>query len=133
MKEKVTKATLRPKEKSRPGKTDWKRLSSMTDEDIEKAALSDPDTYLPTKDELKKLKRVYPVKVVNVKKIRSKLHISQTRFAFYFGVSVRTVQEWEQGRRTPSGPTRNFLRVIEMEPQAVQRALDKPPKKKSLS
>jgi len=43
--------------------------------------------------------------------------------AAYFGVSVRTVQEWEQGRAGPSGPSRTLLIVIDREPEAVRRAL----------
>jgi hypothetical protein len=41
-------------------KTDYERLKNMTDEDIEKAAKGDPDSALPTGEELKKFKRVHP-------------------------------------------------------------------------
>ena len=51
--------------------------------------------------------------------------MSQMEFAEHFGVSVRTVQDWEQGRRVPSGASRAFLMVIDREPEAVQRALAK--------
>jgi putative transcriptional regulator len=60
---------------------------------------------------------------VDVARIRKKLNMSQRQFASYFAVSVRTVQEWEQGRSVPSGPARAFLMVIDREPQAVRRAL----------
>jgi putative transcriptional regulator len=49
--------------------------------------------------------------------------MSQDEFARYFGVSKRTVQDWEQRRRRPSGPSRAFLVVIDREPEAVLRAL----------
>jgi len=39
------------------------------------------------------------------------------------GVSKRTLEQWEQGRRVPEGPTRAYLMVIDREPQAVQKAL----------
>lgn len=55
--------------------------------------------------------------------IRNKLHLSQKEFANYFGVSVRTIQEWEQHRRKPTATARNFLKVIEHQPKAVQKAL----------
>lgn len=55
--------------------------------------------------------------------MRNKLHLSQTQFARYFGVSVRTIQEWEQHRRKPTATARNFLRVIDQQPKAVQKAL----------
>ena len=60
---------------------------------------------------------------INVRRIRKKLNMSQNAFADYFGVSVRTLQDWEQGRRVPSGASRNFLFVIDREPEAVRRAL----------
>jgi putative transcriptional regulator len=60
---------------------------------------------------------------IDVARIREKVDMSQSEFANYFGVSVRTVQEWEQGRAVPSGPARAFLMVIDREPQAVRRAL----------
>lgn len=60
---------------------------------------------------------------IDVARIREKINMSQSQFAAYFGVSVRTVQEWEQGRAVPSGPARAFLTVIDREPEAVRRAL----------
>src|SRR6266852_1942843 len=62
---------------------------------------------------------------VDTAHIREKINMSQSQFAAYFGVSVRTVQEWEQGRAVPSGPARAFLTVIDREPEAVHRALVK--------
>ena len=60
---------------------------------------------------------------INVRRIRKKLDMSQKAFAEYFGVNLRTVQDWEQGRRVPSGASRNFLFVIDREPEAVRRVL----------
>jgi putative transcriptional regulator len=60
---------------------------------------------------------------IDVARIREKVKMSQRQFAAYFGVSARTVQEWEQGRSVPSGPSRALLIVIDREPQAVRRAL----------
>jgi putative transcriptional regulator len=60
---------------------------------------------------------------IDAARIREKAKMSQRQFAAYFGVSVRTVQEWEQGRSIPSGPARALLMVIDREPQAVRRAL----------
>lgn len=62
---------------------------------------------------------------IDIRRIRRKVGMSQTEFAEHFGVSVRTVQDWEQGRRVPSGASRAFLMVIDREPEAVQRALAK--------
>lgn len=60
---------------------------------------------------------------IDVRRIRKKAAMSQIEFAEHFGVSVRTVQDWEQGRRMPTGAARAFLIVIDREPEAVHRAL----------
>jgi len=51
-----------------------------------------------------------------VQTIRAKLHLSQSAFAGLMGVSLRTVQDWEQGRRKPSGPAAALLRIAEQKP-----------------
>ena len=51
------------------------------------------------------------------KKIRARLKLSQTAFAGLMGVSVRTVQDWEQDRRQPSGPAKSLLRIAEQYPE----------------
>jgi putative transcriptional regulator len=50
--------------------------------------------------------------------IRAKLKLSQSAFAGLMGVSLRTVQDWEQGRRKPSGPAMALLRIAEQKPDA---------------
>jgi putative transcriptional regulator len=50
------------------------------------------------------------------KEIRAQLKLSQTAFAGLMGVSVRTIQDWEQDRRTPSGPAKSLLRIAEQHP-----------------
>lgn len=49
--------------------------------------------------------------------IRARLNLSQAAFAGLMGVSVRTVQDWEQGRREPSGPAKALLRIAEQHPE----------------
>jgi putative transcriptional regulator len=60
---------------------------------------------------------------VDVRGLRQRLKLSQDAFARTFGVSRRTIQDWEQGRRQPEGAARVLLKVIEREPDAVKRAL----------
>jgi len=105
------------------GKTNWVKVKSLTEKQIISAAKSDPDAKPLTQAQLKKFKRVHPPKTIDVKAIREKLHVSQKEFASYFGVSVRTIQEWEQHRRTPTTIARNFLKVIDKAPKAVLKAL----------
>ncbi|MEJ1336565.1 MAG: helix-turn-helix domain-containing protein [Candidatus Sedimenticola sp. (ex Thyasira tokunagai)] len=45
------------------------------------------------------------------KEVREKLNLSQSVFASFMGVSVRTLQDWEQGRRNPQGPAKALLRM----------------------
>ena len=49
--------------------------------------------------------------------IRTKLNLSQSSFAGLLGVSIRTLQDWEQGRRTPQGPAIALLRIAEQHPE----------------
>jgi len=60
---------------------------------------------------------------VDVAAIRRRLGLSQAEFASRFGFKLDALQNWEQGRRRPEGAARALLRVIEREPEAVQRAL----------
>jgi putative transcriptional regulator len=53
--------------------------------------------------------------------IRKQLKLSQSEFAALLDVSVRTIQEWEQGRREPSGPAKALLRILAREPEILLR------------
>ncbi len=59
-----------------------------------------------------------------VKAIREKVGLSQTRFAGLIGVSKRTLQNWEQGRRHPTGPARALLRLLDKDPEYALRTLN---------
>jgi putative transcriptional regulator len=58
-----------------------------------------------------------------VKAIRERMGISQDKFALALGVSKRTVENWEQGRRHPTGPARSLLRIVEADPQHAMKVL----------
>jgi len=68
--------------------------------------------------------RRFSFRPADVKKIRAGLDLSQPDFALMIGVSVATLRNWEQGRRTPEGPALALLRVAAAEPKAVARALE---------
>jgi len=72
----------------------------------------------------KKASRVRRFRVSDVKKIRAKLGVSQNEFAMMIGVSVATLQNWEQGRREPEGPAKALLIVASKDPEAVAKALN---------
>lgn len=101
-------------------RTDWAQLRAMTEEEIESNAASDPDNPPMTHEELA---RMNPVP--NAREIRKRLRLSQEQFAASFHLPLGTVRDWELGRREPDTAARNFLRVIEVNPEAVKQALER--------
>ena len=67
--------------------------------------------------------RVFEIKPPDIKLVRQTLNVSQREFALMIGVSVRTLQNWEQRRRKPEGPAQALLRVASRNPKAVLDAL----------
>ena len=63
------------------------------------------------------------VRDVDVASLRKRLGLSQDKFAAIFGISAKTLRNWEQGIRHPEGPARVLLQVIDVEPELVMRAL----------
>jgi putative transcriptional regulator len=101
-------------------------LAAMREPDeaeIERQAREDDNAW--TEADVASAIPVYPPPTpAQVRKLRSKLGLSQAQFARRFGFAVDTLQQYEQGRRVPSGPASTLLRVIASEPDAVMRALD---------
>jgi putative transcriptional regulator len=102
----------------RKDETDWERLATMTEEEIEANALSDPDNPPLTEEELARM-RPLP----NPRSIREKLGMSQREFALALELSVETIQEWENNFPWVSYPVQTLLRVIEQDPEGVKAAL----------
>src|SRR5512136_2814766 len=73
----------------------------------------------------RKASRVRIVEPEDIRSIRQKLKKTQSEFALMIGVSVATLQNWEQGRRKPEGPARALLKVAAENPKAVSSALEK--------
>jgi putative transcriptional regulator len=99
-------------------RTDRDRLDQMTDEEVEAAALSDPDAQPMTDEELASMFRPG-----RLRDLRNRLGLSQIAFAERFQINLRTLQDWEQGRRVPDQVARAYLRIIERAPDAVTAAL----------
>ena len=70
--------------------------------------------------------RVTTFKPDAVKTVRARLGQTQEEFALMIGVSVATLRNWEQGRRTPDGPALALLQVVAYDPEAVVTALHRP-------
>ena len=97
---------------------DWSRLDAMSEEQILKAALADPDAQPMTKRQLAKMRRVSPAK-----RLRWKLGLSQAEFAERFRIPVGTLRDWEQHRTEPDQAALSYLRVIEADADFVARAV----------
>jgi putative transcriptional regulator len=67
--------------------------------------------------------RKFEISPIDIKAIREQFQKSQREFAYMIGVSVGTLQNWEQGRRKPEGPARALLQIAAKNPQAVIEAL----------
>lgn len=94
----------------------------MKKQDFEKLVASIKEAG-EIKDRNRATSSVYEVKAPEIKAVREKLSVSQNEFAMMIGVSVRTLQNWEQGRRQPEGPAKALLRVASKNPGAVLDAL----------
>lgn len=70
-----------------------------------------------------KASRVTSFRPADVRAVREKLKTTQEQFALLIGVSVATLRNWEQGRRSPDGPALALLRVAAQNPKAVVAAL----------
>jgi len=68
--------------------------------------------------------RAFHFDPADIKRIRLSLKKSQSEFALMIGVSVSTLQNWEQGRRRPEGPARALLKIAAERPDAVTEALN---------
>ncbi len=67
--------------------------------------------------------RRFQVPSTDVKAVREKIGLSQNEFASLMRVSVKTLQNWEQHRRTPSGPAAALLRIVSQEPDIALKSL----------
>jgi len=91
--------------------TDWQKIDVMTDEDLARQIAANP---LAAPDMAPQ---------IDVREIRRAAGMTQAQFAETYAFSIRTVQEWERGAKTPSGPARTLLRAIKADPKGLAKAL----------
>ncbi|HFC53120.1 MAG TPA: helix-turn-helix domain-containing protein [Gammaproteobacteria bacterium] len=60
---------------------------------------------------------------IDVRAIRERAGMSQQKFCATFGISIGTLRHWEQGLRSPRGPARVLLKVVQHNPKAVVESL----------
>ena len=101
------------------GKTNWKKIDRLSDEEIKRRARSDPDAQPLTGEQLAAMRRI-----PDVKRIRLGLGLSQEDFANAYQIPLGTLRDWEQGRTEPDQPSRTLLQLIEQMPDSVKAALE---------
>ena len=94
----------------------------MNNKDFDKLAESIKQAGKIRRGEMK-ASRIFQLGPADIKGIRLRLKKSQSEFAIMIGVSVSTLQNWEQGRRSPEGPARALLKIAAEKPDAVIEAL----------
>jgi putative transcriptional regulator len=102
------------------GRVDAKKLASFTEADIERFAREDDSDT----SQLGEPRYVPPR--TDVRALRERLGLSQAEFGKRYLLSVRTIQQWEQGQREPSEPARVLLYAIARHPRTVERVLHSP-------
>lgn len=86
-----------------------------TDEELGELLLASVDQMLAGQ-----VGRTTKVKLTSVAKVRQKTGMSQSEFADLLGISIRTLQGWEQGRRKPQGPAKMLIKIAFTHPEILQ-------------
>jgi putative transcriptional regulator len=68
--------------------------------------------------------RIYDFQAPDIKAIRENIGFSQSKFAALIGVNIRTLQNWEQGHRRPTGPAKVLLKLVQADPKSVVKNLN---------
>lgn len=99
-------------------------MSKMTEKDLRRrdAKRNIGEELLRAVQEMKagKAAQVHRIPVSAITEARARSGLSQARFAQVLGVSTRTLQEWEQGRRQPSGAARALLTIAARRPEVLR-------------
>ncbi len=93
---------------------DWEALRALSDDEVERRALEDPDAQPMTSAELSRMRRLPDTKL-----LRERLGLTQQQFASRYMLSVATVRDWEQKRRVPVGPALGYLYSISAHPDII--------------
>ncbi|HYD07043.1 MAG TPA: helix-turn-helix domain-containing protein [Reyranella sp.] len=81
------------------------------------------DALADSRGERGRVTRAHRIAKVNVKAIRAKTGMSQAEFARTFRIPMPTLSKWEQGQRSPTGPARLLLHMIDREPKSVLKVV----------
>lgn len=98
--------------------TDWQAVQALTDDQIGAAVADDPDAAPIPVHETPGL-----IPIVNTKRLRGRLGLTQEAFAARYRIPLGTLRDWEQGRKHPDAPARAYLTVIARDPSVVASLL----------
>lgn len=112
----ITRVTAKSGDRKRA--TEWTRVRAMSDAQVRKAALADPDAQPLTKAQLSRMRRVSRVKA-----LRERMGMTQREFAEAFRLPLTTLRDWEQRRSVPDAPARALLLAIERDPKKIMSLL----------
>lgn len=104
------------------GRIDRSKIQAKTHDEIQQEAAAERDA-LGLTGPYSTAHKVYNFPTPDIKQLREQLHCSQTDFAESFGLSLRTVQQWEQGRSVPDQPARVLLATIAADPEIVAKVV----------
>jgi putative transcriptional regulator len=104
-------------------KFDWSRVDAMSDKDIARQIRENPDAAPDMSAALRNGEMRRPIKPSQIRAVRRKTGLSQSRFAARLHLSVATIRNWEQGRTRPDGAAITLLTVIDRKPKMVMQAL----------
>ena len=107
-------------DQSRMTAEDWKRLDSMSDDEINAAALSDLDAQPLTEAQRAQMRRP-----AVVKQLRHKLGMDRETFSAAYGIPLDTLKTWERHEAVPTSAEMAYLRVIEREPDKAKQMAPK--------
>jgi putative transcriptional regulator len=96
-------AVKRGRERALKPRADWKRVDATSEKEIARQA--EADETAARRDA-----------AAYARQVRARTKLSQAQFAERIGVPVETVRNWEQGKRSPRGPARALLKVIDKAP-----------------
>lgn len=115
----ITRVTHNLNDSPLPTGTDWSSVDAMTDAEIHAAAIGDADAQPLPESSVDSM-----TKLVNVKKLRERLDLTQEAFAVTYRIPLGTLRDWEQRRKHPDAPARAYLKVIAANPTAIAAMLN---------
>lgn len=101
-----------------PDRTDWAKVDGLSDEEIEAAALSDPDAQPLSDEALARAREGPPPRVV-----RHRLRLSREEFCSRYQIPLDTLISWETRQTDPGPVVRAYMKLIMKDPEGVARTL----------